>query len=191
MSSLLQLPGIQHRAVPLSVEAWHHMIAKGLAPKRAELLEGVIIEKRSKSILHTRLLSRTMEALHQALTGAYWLRQEAPITMSDSEPEPDISVVAGREESYTAHPATALLVIEISVSTLQEDRAMAGLYAKAGVAEYWLFNARSRQVEVFRQPEAGQYLEHFTVPADSSLDSSSLHVSLELAELWEGLPLEG
>lgn len=166
------------------------MIAEGLAPKRAELLEGVIVDKRSKSILHSRLLSRTMDALHQALRGAYWLRQEAPITMSDSEPEPDISVVAGPEESYTAHPATALLVVEISVNTLLEDRAMAALYAKAGVAEYWVLNARSRQVEVFRQPEAGQYLEHFTVPADISLYSSSLHVSLELAQLWEGLPLE-
>lgn len=165
------------------------MIASGLAPKRAELLEGVIVEKMSKSILHTRLLSRTMEALRKSLPRDLWLRQEAPITTLDSEPEPDISIVQGREENYTAHPTTALLVVEISVSTVTEDRAMASIYAEAGVAEYWLFNAPARVVEIFRKPEAGRYLETEIVTADQMLRCSSLPgVELSLPALWAGLP---
>jgi len=191
MSTLLHLPGIQHRAVPLSVKVWHHMIAEGLAPRRAELLQGVIVEKMSKSILHTRLLSRTFEALHRSLSSAYWLRQEAPLTTRDSEPEPDISIVTGPEETYHHHPETACLVIEISVSTAAEDRAMATIYAEAGVAEYWLFNAPAREVEVFLHPDGGRYLEHRIVPATNLLTCQSIPaVALDLASLWSGLPSE-
>ena len=190
MSDLLELPGIKNRARPLSVKAWHGMIASGLAPKRAELLEGVIVEKMSKSILHTRLLSRTMDALRKSLPGDLWLRQEAPITTVDSEPEPDISVVVGAEESYSAHPTTALLVVEISLTTVTEDRAMASIYAEAAVAEYWLFNAPARVVEIFRKPQAGHYQEMEIVSADKVLRCSSLPgVEISLPELWAGLPM--
>lgn len=189
MSDLLRLPGIQNRARPLSVKAWHNMIANGLAPKRAELLEGVIVEKMSKSILHTRLLSRTMDALRKHLPEGFWLRQEAPITTSDSEPEPDISVVNGHEDLYTEHPTTALLVIEISVSTVTEDRAMASIYAAAEVAEYWLFNAPSREVEVFRKPVGGEYTEKEIIREDQVLTCGGLPgVRIQLTDLWAGLP---
>jgi Uma2 family endonuclease len=189
MSDLLQLPGIRNRARPLSVEAWQGMIASGLAPQRAELLEGVIVEKMSKSILHTRLLSRTMDALQKCLQQGCWLRQEAPISTTHSEPEPDISIVVGSELNYTNHPNTALLVIEISVSTVAEDRAMASIYAEADVAEYWLFNAPAREVEVFRKPVDGTYSEKIVVAADQILMCESIaNLSLDLAPLWASLP---
>ena len=189
MSALLQLPGIQKRARPLSVAAWHHMIANGLAPKRAELLEGVIVEKMSKSILHTQILTELLYALKATLGEAFWVRPESPITIHDSEPEPDISVVNGRFSDYREHPVTALLVVEISVSTLAEDRAIAALYASAGVSEYWLVNATAREVEVFRQPEGARYLEKDLVQADQVLTCRALpEVSLNLMDLWAGLP---
>ena len=65
----LQEPGFQKRAMPLSVKAWHGMIAQGLAPKRAELIRGAIIEKMSKSILHAKLNSR-LDAKPKALRRA-------------------------------------------------------------------------------------------------------------------------
>jgi len=189
MSELLQLPGIRHRARPLSVKAWHHMIANGLAPKRAELLEGVIVEKMSKSILHTQLLTELLYALKASLGEGYWVRPESPITIHDSEPEPDISVVSGKFSDYRAHPTTALLVVEISVSTLAEDRAMATIYASAGVKEYWLLNAAAREVEVFRQPEGGSYQEKEVVKADQILTCRALPgVALKLMDLWPKLP---
>jgi Uma2 family endonuclease len=120
---------------------------------------------------------------------SYWLRQEAPITTADSEPEPDISVVRGREAEYANHPSTAILVVEISVSTVREDRAMASIYAAAQVEEYWLFNAPAREVEIFRQPVDGVYLQQETLAADAALTCGSLPgVNINLAELWSGLP---
>jgi len=67
MVSLLTKPEFQRRAMPVSVEAWHGMIAQGLAPKRGELIRGVILEKMSKSILHAKLVSRLMRILQDAL----------------------------------------------------------------------------------------------------------------------------
>ena len=40
----------------------------------------------------------------------------------------------------TPTPATARLVVEVSVSSLLVDREMATVYAEADVAEYWIVN---------------------------------------------------
>ena len=72
---------------------------------------------------------------------------------------PDIAVVLGSFEDYAAqHPATAVLVIEVSESTIEEDtHAKASLYASGGIADYWVIDLTRDQVLVFRspKPEAG------------------------------------
>jgi Uma2 family endonuclease len=113
----------------LSVAAWHQMIDKGLAPERAELIGGVIIEKTRKCFLHTKLSDALIEFLRMDVSGLFWIRQEAPLTLKDSEPEPDISIVDGRRDDYHEHPVTARLVVEVSVSSLLADREMAAIYA--------------------------------------------------------------
>jgi hypothetical protein len=63
----------------------------------------------------------------------------------------------------SAHPTTAVLVVEISDTTLAQDRAIkAGLYARAGIPEYWIVNLPERVVEVYRGPVPmpGQALDH-------------------------------
>jgi Putative restriction endonuclease len=110
MLPLLDTPGFRERALPLSVETWHWMIERGVAPPRAELLQGLIVEKMSKSPLHTKLLDRLWKAFDTSLGKEFWVRKEEPLTLADSEPEPDLAVVPGREADYTTHPVTALLV---------------------------------------------------------------------------------
>lgn len=186
MNSLLQSSGSGGRALPLSVAAWHAMIDQGLAPRRAELLRGVICEKMSKSILHIKLAARLLNVLQKALGEAYWVRKEDPLTFTDSEPEPDLSVVAGRESDYSAHPQTAVLVVEVAVSSVEEDRGMADLYAEAGVAEYWIVNGADRCVEVFRRPEAGHYQEQRQCKCGESLESAALpQLKVDLQSLFD------
>jgi hypothetical protein len=63
-----------------------------------------------------------------------FIRVQLPLAMGDdSEPEPDITVVGGSIRDYRdAHPESAVLVIEISDSTLAFDRQVKGsLYARA------------------------------------------------------------
>lgn len=164
------------------------MIATGLAPARAELIRGVIIEKMSKSIIHTKLSAR-MFALLQKLAGTQmWVRKEDPLTLTDSEPEPDVSVVAGKEEDFQSHPTTALLVVEVSVSSLNEDREMADIYAENQVAEYWIVNGPERCIECYRDPSAGRYQTQLRIDEGSLLQSSALlGVSVDVAELFAGI----
>jgi len=188
MVPILRQPGFQQRAMPLSIKAWHQMIATGLAPARAELIRGVIVEKMSKSIIHTKLSAR-MFALLQKLVGAQmWVRKEDPLTLTDSEPEPDASVVAGKEEDFQSHPTTALLVVEVSVSSLNEDREMADLYAENGVAEYWIVNGQERCIECYRDPSAGRYQTQLRITEGSLLESSALPgVNVDITELFAGI----
>jgi Uma2 family endonuclease len=174
MLPVLENPEFRKRALPLSVEAWHALIAANLAPQRSELIRGVILEKMSGSFLHTKLSAALLELLQQSLGPEWWVRKEDPLTFSDSEPEADLSVVAGSRDDYHEHPTTAALVVEIAVSSLAEDREMASLYASAGVQEFWIVNASARTVEVYRHPAAGAYQEKSTVTADQILHSPVL-----------------
>ena len=126
--------------------------------------------------------------LQQFLGNAFWVRQEASITTHDSEPEPDISVVPGKDSDYKQHPTTAKLVVEVSVSTLAEDREMAFIYAEAGVEEYWIINATERSIEIHRQPQAGRYQETTTRAPGEACDCQSLPgVTVDVSQLFDGL----
>src|SRR5438876_83878 len=77
-------------------------------------------------------------------SGAAWhARLHAPIALDeDSEPEPDVAIVAGKALDYLdGHPSSAALVVEVADSSLRLDRRLkSGLYARAGLAEYWIVN---------------------------------------------------
>jgi Uma2 family endonuclease len=70
-----------------------------------------------------------------------------------NQPAPDMVVLLGDIRDSQSHPTAALLVIELSDSSLRDDRTvMARLYAKAGIPEYWILNLVDRQLEVHRNP---------------------------------------
>lgn len=188
MVPLLSHPGFRARTLPLSVATWHWMVEKGLAPARAELLRGVIVEKMPKSPLHTKLVTRLWNAFAAALGETHWVRKEEPLTLADSEPEPDIAIVPGQEPDYATHPTTALLVIEVAITTLAEDRELAGIYAEAGVAEYWIVNAPARVIEVYRQPQGGSYLSRELLSTGAAAACEALPgVKIETEKLFANL----
>jgi len=177
------------RALPISIGTWHGMIEHGLVPDRAELIRGVICEKMAKTFLHTAVLSRLGRWLENSLGKAFWVRREDPLTLADSEPEPDISVVPGVDLDYAPnHPTTALLVVEVAVSSMAEDRELCSLYAEAGVAEYWIVDVRNRCVEVFTGPLDGQYQNSHVVACGSMLNATSVPgIAVNLEDLFAGL----
>jgi Uma2 family endonuclease len=124
--------------------------------------------------------------LFQKLLGdRFWVRKEDPLTLRDSEPEPDVSVVDGSEKDFQQHPSSARLVVEVSVSTLSEDRDMADIYAEAGVAEYWIVNGAERCIEVFRDPANGHYQTQFRTTTDGVLECVALpEVRVNVSELF-------
>jgi Uma2 family endonuclease len=82
------------------------------------------------------------------------------------------------------HPSTALLVIEVSETTLKKDRGKAALYASAGIGEYWIVNLGARTIEVYTSPDGDRYAEVRTLRAGDALRPGALgEVTIAVAEI--------
>jgi Uma2 family endonuclease len=175
---ILDEPEVRGAALPLTVEQYHRLSMAGIVPEQTELLQGVVIEQITKSPLHTFLVHRLTRWIESALPAGWFVRKEEPLTLADSEPEPDIAVVAGCPEDYrTAHPATAALVVEVAIATTGIDRAKGDIYAAAGIPEYWIVIPDSRTVEILRRPGPAGYGERMTVSAaDAVLQHDGLAI---------------
>lgn len=124
--------------------------------QRAELIGGRIVEVAPQHNLHSIAIGLAERAAGAPFGAAFWVRPQLPLHMGKwSGPEPDIAVVPGEPRDYvaTGHPKSALLIIEVSDTTLRYDRrTKAGLYARHGVADYWIINLIDRHIEVHRDP---------------------------------------
>ena len=125
--------------------------------ERVELLYGVIVPMAPQDPAHSEPVTLVHEALMIALLGRARVRVQCPFAASDdSEPEPDVAVVAPR--SYRdEHPSSAWLIVEVANSSHKRDRLKADLYAAANIPEYWLVDVPRRVVEVRTSPEGGLY----------------------------------
>jgi Uma2 family endonuclease len=122
-----------------------------------ELLAGNLIVAEPQGTRHVTAVRRATRALEAAFGLGWEVRPQAPFALDDeSEPEPDLAVVPGAIEDYRdAHPSRAALVVEVAESSLALDRQhKASLYARAGLADYWIVNLVDRVLEVYRQPVA-------------------------------------
>ena len=138
MSAILDLPEMRARVARWSVDAYEQLVELGVLGKGVELIRGVIIQKMPKSPLHFTLTQRLCARFRRHLPTGYTVRQEGPLRLADSEPEPDVAVVRGLEQEFISrHPTTAELIVEVAVSSAALDRENASLYAQAGVPEYW------------------------------------------------------
>jgi Uma2 family endonuclease len=126
---------------------------------RVELIDGEILEMASQKNFHALGISFTADALRLVFGPNFWVRVQASLDLSPlSVPDPDLAVVPGSPRSYagqTANPTTALLIVEVALTTLSYDRnRKACLYAASGIADYWILNLVDRQLEVYRNPVA-------------------------------------
>ena len=120
-----------------------------------ELVGGQMIVAEPKSSPHETALGLTADALRHAFGAGWVVREQGPIALDDeSEPEPDVAVVPGHPRDYRdAHPTRPVLVVEVALSRLGFDRDRKGsLYARAGLADYWIVNIPGRRLEVYRGP---------------------------------------
>ncbi|PYM11899.1 MAG: hypothetical protein DMD81_25670 [Candidatus Rokuibacteriota bacterium] len=121
---------------------------------RVELLDGLLVVREPQGGLHAMTVGLVRAALERAFRGGYHVREEKPVALDDlSEPEPDVVVVRGRVRDYPSHPSAPVLVVEVADSSLMLDRVRKGdLYARAGVADYWIVNLVDMVLEVYRDP---------------------------------------
>jgi Uma2 family endonuclease len=122
---------------------------------RVELLDGLLVTREPQGGRHATAVALVRAALEKAFGRAYYVREEKPIALDErSEPEPDVVVVPGRPRDYRdAHPSQPVLVVEVADTSLALDRLRkGGLYARGGIADYWVVNLIDEMLEVYREP---------------------------------------
>jgi len=130
-----------------------------------ELIEGELIDKMAKNRPHINAAQRVLRALEAVFDPDYVVPEPAirvaAADDSTSAPEPDIVVLKAPfdvEEERLPTPADIALVVEVSDSTLSFDLGVkANLYARAGIADYWVFDLVGRRLIAHREPSEGRY----------------------------------
>ena len=142
----------------ISINQYHQMIEAGvLNDEPVELLEGLLVKKMSKNPPHRFVTGLIRQIFGQLIPSGWDVDAQEPITTTDSEPEPDISVVRGDRFDYIHHhptPEDTALIIEVADTTLRLDRGRKKrVYARAGVPIYWIVNLVKFQIEIYSEPD--------------------------------------
>lgn len=158
-------------------EEYHQMGELGwFEDQHVELLDGEIVEMPVPGNPHCVSTDNVYEVLRGLFPKeSHWVRMQMPLNLGlDTEPQPDVAVVAGAKTSFTDHPTAALLVVEVSDTTLSIDRGRKGsLYARAGISDYWIVNLVNRQLEIYRNPMADPTAAHGFRYADVSIGAAT------------------
>ncbi|MCB1193284.1 MAG: Uma2 family endonuclease [Leptospiraceae bacterium] len=159
--------------LPITIEAYHLLYERGLIPEKAELIEGVIFSKMPKNPIHSEILRKLNLFLYKNLSEKYIISSENPITIEDSESEPDIAILP--EGNYSKeHPKFAILIIEIANTSLSFDRKKAYIYDKGNIPEYLIFNLNDLKIEAYKNPRDGIYTEIKILSKDELFLSTNL-----------------
>ena len=148
-----------------TLDEYHQMIsAELLIDRRVELLNGVIVEMPPLEPIHEYTEEELVAYLRPLLKGHAKVREAKAITLPDkgdgpSEPIPDISVVKDqRYRDRHPYPEDIYLLIEVANSQPARDlQAKRLIYAKAGIAECWVFDLQKQEMRVFRGIQDGDY----------------------------------
>src|SRR5690349_1043686 len=93
-----------------TVAEYHRLIELGILGEndRVELLEGYLVEKLPHDLIHDGTLQWLNRRLLRLLPAGWEVRVQMPVTLSDSEPEPDGAVVREDAGEYRKrHPNPA------------------------------------------------------------------------------------
>lgn len=142
----------------LSVQNFQSALASGVYDDHphVELLDGLVVESMSRNPPHEGTLHRLQRLLLKQLPEHLQVRTQSSLTLTTSQPEPDLAVVRARSDDYTsAHPGAGdtLLVIEVSDTTLRRDQTgKLRIYASAGIAHYVIVNLVDRRLQYYTRP---------------------------------------
>lgn len=139
----------------------------GLLIGRYELIDGEVISKMGQKPTHATVIRRLNSLLIQ-IFGERFVGVQLPIELEGTdqetnEPEPDLVVSVGDADDYSLRhplPREVVLLVEVADSSLAFDlKVKSLLYAKAGIADYWVVDAKGRRLIVHRKPSGEGYLE--------------------------------
>ena len=160
--------------------------------EKVELIDGEITTMAAKTPRHDDMLALIGERLADQRNNQFRLAYDSAFRLSEyQEPEPDIILLPSDMLASQVRGHSALLVIEVAVTSLSFDlNVKARIYAAHGVREYWVVDAQRLITHVHRDPGPDGYASVRSFAANDRLVSYLLpSVTLRISDL--GLePLE-
>lgn len=202
MATLAETPpaaGLRCRRRLFSRQEYHLMGQAGILKpaERVELLAGEVIIMSPIGHRHAAGVDRltgAFAALGAQLAGRALVRVQNPLVESDdSEPQPDLMLLAHRDDHYDfghPRPQDVLLLVEVADSSIGFDRhTKLPFYAGAGIREVWIVNLQADLVEAYTEPEADGYrVSRRHRPGDRLAPAALPDLQLEVAQLIPARP---
>lgn len=157
---------VQAPPAKFTIDDYHRMIDAGiLTDRHVELLDGVITELPPEKPPHSNRVRKSRKFLDRLLGDRAEVSTCLPVTLSTSEPIPDISVVQAIEyEDQHPGPTNIFLLIEVANTSLKDDKERKRLlYAADSIQEYWILDLANQCLIVYREPQAGDYQTQFSL----------------------------
>ena len=147
-----------------TVEEYHRMAEAGIfrPDERIELIEGEIVQMSPIDPRHAGCVINANRVFLTRLGDRVVVSPQNPVVIQPrSEPQPDLLLLRPRAVSYSREhptPEDVVLAVEVADTTARFDRLVkARLYARAGIAEFWLLLPQDGAVEVHRAPGPDGY----------------------------------
>ena len=154
--------------------------------ERVELLDGEVVTMSPEGTRHAAFVRRLIRILAREVADRADVTAQSPYAAEAiSLPEPDLAVVP-RSDDESDYPAQAMLVVEVSLSSLRKDRTRkARIYCAAGVPEYWIVDLVHDRVEVHTEPLGDRWGHIAVVGPGARIDLIALPgVSVEVDEVF-------
>ena len=132
-----------------------------LDQRRCELINGDIVDMPPEREFHRFINDRGAQYMRRLLKDKAQVFEAHPITLAQSEPEPDIAIVRTPDIRYLDHhpyPEDIYWLIEVADKNLSYDLSTkCKLYAEAGIKEYWVIDVAKRQLTAFRELQNSEF----------------------------------
>lgn len=166
------------------IETYHKLGSTGILPRNTELIHGIVVRKMTISPKHRKVVNKLRDILSKAIQERFIVLQESPITIADSEPEPDISLLEGSYDDFGGkHPDTAAFVVEVAFSSLEDDLYKADIYASANISIYWILDLQNEKILVFENPTNGKYTSQKIIGLEDKILIPLTNKLISLAEI--------
>ena len=170
----------------------HRLVERGELEERYEFIEGIIYQPMTKHSPHIITLLLVYQWLVRVF-GLDFVQKEDPIAFPGAagkinEPEPNTAVLSRKTTSFLSGrpgPEDITLIVEVADSTLWFDRnTKARVYARAGVAEYWVMDVNRRQIYRHRKPGRNGYREIVTFGENETIAAPERTETVRIGELF-------
>jgi Uma2 family endonuclease len=148
----------------ISADRYEMMIATGVLTKydRIELIDGDMINMAPIGLPHSAITARLTKLFVLSAGDSAMLSPGGSVRLGGySVPQPDLMLLKPRDDYYSGQrptPSDVILVVEVSDRSVAFDQGTKrALYARHGIAEYWVIDIPGQRVHVYREPSANGY----------------------------------